>query len=254
MHETMPQRHKIERVRRETQRRSATVTAITALTPRMRRLTLTGTDLAGFESASYEDHIKLYFPLGSGGEETMSRNITPRRFDAAANSLDVDIALHDGPIGNWARDAEVGSPAWIGGPRGSYVIPMDFDWYLLVGDETALPAIGRRLEELPERCRVYVIAEVADAGEELLFTSRASVDITWLHRGPAEAGTASALPAALERFTPPPGDGFAWAACESDIAKQLRAQLVARGLPKEWLRVSGYWKRNADDVHETLND
>jgi NADPH-dependent ferric siderophore reductase len=248
-----PERHKIERVRRETRRRDVTIARITDLTPRMRRITLTG-DLTGFESASYDDHIKLFFPSADPSGETLARNITPRRSDAATNSLDVDIALHDGPIGNWARDAVVGAPAWIGGPRGSYIIPMDFDWYLLTGDETALPAIGRRLEELPAHARVFVIAEVADAAEEQRFDDRAATTVTWLHRGSDATSGASSLPGAVEQFTPPEGDGYIWVACESDAATQIRASLVARGFPKEWLRVSAYWKRNERDVHVTLND
>ena len=247
------QKHKIERVRRETRRRSVTIASITELTPRMRRITFTG-DLADFESASYDDHIKLYFPLHPGTDELLSRNITPRSFRPAGASLTVDIALHDGPIGNWARDAVAGAPAWIGGPRGSYVIPMDFDWYLLTGDETALPAIGRRLEELPDDARVFVIAEVADASEEQRFTTRPGTSITWLHRGGDAMSVASTLPQAVAAFTPPVGEGYVWVACESESATQIRSALVLRGLPKAWLRVAAYWKRNLGDVHETLND
>jgi NADPH-dependent ferric siderophore reductase len=253
--QTIEERHKIVRVRRETQRRSVSIARITELTPGMRRLTLGGDDLAGFESASYDDHIKLFFTDPSNPEQPISRNITPRRFDAAARTLDVDIALHDGPIANWARAAQPGAPAWVGGPRGSYVVPADFDWYLLVGDETALPAIGRRLEELPAGAHAYVIAEVADASAELAFTSAATIDITWLHRGTAEAGTTTALQSAVAGFTTPAaGDGYVWVACESDVAKAIRADLVGRGLNKDWLRVAAYWKRNTGDVHETLND
>jgi NADPH-dependent ferric siderophore reductase len=52
----------------------------------------------------------------------------------------------------------------------------------------------------------------------------------------------------------PPGDGYVWAAGESAVARGLRADFVARGVRREWLRVSAYWKRDAADVHETLND
>lgn len=245
-------RHQIERIRREPVRRSVHVAAIVGVTPQVRRLTLAGDELSGFESSSYDDHIKLYFPVASG--EPLSRNITPRRFDPVARTLDVDIAVHDGPIGNWARDAAVGSAAWVGGPRGSYVVPMDFDWYLLMGDETALPAIGRRLEELPEGARAIVFAEVAGPAEEQRFASRAATEITWLHRGAEAPGTTNLLQRALAPLALPPGDGYVWAACESAVARGLRADFVARGVRREWLRVSAYWKRDAADVHETLND
>jgi NADPH-dependent ferric siderophore reductase len=245
-------RHHIERVRRDVRRRAVTVAAVTDLTPRMRRITLAGDELDGFESTAYDDHIKLVFPLA--GAEPVARNITPRRFDPQARTLLVDIALHDGPIGNWARDAALGSPAWVGGPRGSYVVAADFDWYLFLGDETALPAIGRRLEELPASARAVVLVEVAEAAEEQPLPSRAAADVTWLHRGTAAPGTTTQLRDALSGLALPPGDGYVWAACEAEAAHTLRADLLARGVAREWLRVSAYWKRDRADVHETLND
>ncbi len=45
-------------------------------------------------------------------------------------------------------------PLDIGGPRGLAVVPDDFDWYWLIGDETALPAIGRFIEGPPSRLPV----------------------------------------------------------------------------------------------------
>ena len=101
-----------------------------------------------------EDHVKRFFPDGAapaGGEQPMAgRDYTPRRYDAASNTLEVDFVLHDaGPATRWATQAAVGQAMSIGGPRGSFIIPTTFDWHLLAGDDTALPAIGRRLAELP---------------------------------------------------------------------------------------------------------
>ena len=49
----------------------------------------------------------------------------------------------------WAAQATRVQRATIGGPRGSLVVAPDHDGHLLVGDGTALPAVTRRLEELP---------------------------------------------------------------------------------------------------------
>ena len=68
-------------------------------------------------------------------------------------------------------------------------IPLEFDWYLFIGDETALPAIGRRLEELPAGSHAVVIAEVEDAAEEQSFTSKAKLRIHWVHRHGAPLST-----------------------------------------------------------------
>ena len=67
-------------------------------------------------------------------------------------------------------------------PRGSFVVPDDFDWYLFIGDETALPAIGRRLEELRPGAKAIVVAAVAGPEEEQTFDSRANVTTIWVRR------------------------------------------------------------------------
>jgi len=78
--------------------------------------------------------------------------------------------------------AEPGQQLAVGGPRGSFVVPDDFDWYLFIGDETALPAIGRRLEELRGGVRAIVVAAVAGPEEEQSFDSRADVETVFVHR------------------------------------------------------------------------
>src|SRR6202035_5881739 len=104
-------------------------------------------------------------------------------YDAAASTLTIDFVLHsEGPATAWAAQARPGAFLGVGGPRGSFVIPDDFDWYLFAGDETALPAIGRRLEELPASARVLVVAEIADKEEEQRLTSGAAVEVRWLYR------------------------------------------------------------------------
>lgn len=264
--DTNPARHRIERVRHELKRRLLTVKRVARVTPRMVRVTLTGDDLPGFVSAGFDDHVKLFVPSADGtlsmavppGEAggPPMRDFTPRRYDAAANELDIDFAIHDaGPATDWAAKAEVGHQIGVGGPRGSFVIADDFDWYLFVGDETALPAIGRRLDELRPGVTAIVVAEVTDAAEEQQLTSRANVRVTWVHRGAREPGTTTLLDDALRAVALPGGEGYAWVACESLTAKRLRQILVdERGHPRGWIRASGYWRRGAVAVHDNFND
>lgn len=102
--------------------------------------------------ASFDDHIKLLLDVGDA--EPVRRDYTPRHFDVRAQELTLEFALHgDGPAAQWAAQAQPGHRATVAGPRGSFIIPMDYDWHLLVGDDTAIPAIARRLEELPSGAR-----------------------------------------------------------------------------------------------------
>lgn len=250
------------RVRHETKRRRLVVRDIRKLTPHMTRVTVGGDELAGFVSAGFDDHIKLFFPDAvsderdvNGDPKPVSRDYTPRRYDAAANTLEIDFAIHEaGPATQWAEQARVGDILNIGGPRGSLVIPTGFDWHLLIGDDTALPAIGRRLAELPRNARAVVLAEVDTAADEIAFEHSANASITWLHRNGAEIGSSHRLAEALRALEFPKGDYYAWVACESLTAKALRAQLVEMGANPKWLRAAGYWRRGAAAVHDTYND
>jgi NADPH-dependent ferric siderophore reductase len=247
------------RVRHEPRRRELEVKHVDKIAAHMLRVTLGG-DLAGFTSLGFDDHIKLFFPVApaaSGAEpHTLARDYTPRRYDAARNLLDIDFAIHDaGPATRWAETVKPGDALTIGGPRGSFIIPTNFDWHLLIGDETALPAIGRRLTELPLGTRVVVLAEVDGPADEIAFKTAADASVTFAHRDGAEAGASDVLAQTLKRMRLPPGDYYAWVACESLIAKALRVQLLAEhGANKKWMRAAGYWRRGAVAVHDTHDD
>ena len=262
------------RVRHESKLRLLQVRDVSRITPKLVRIVLGGEELRGFVSAAHDDHVKLFFPppgeerpvlptpspngpiFPEGAPRPAARDYTPRRYDAAANTLAIDFVLHgDGPATTWAAQARPGSWIGVGGPRGSFIVPDDFDWYLLIGDETALPAIGRRLEELPAGAHAVVVAEVADAGEEQHFDTRVRLRTHWLHRRGAAPGDASRLNEAVARLSLPAGDGYAWVACEAAVAKMLRRQLIeTHGLSKDRVKAAAYWKRGAVAVHETYDD
>jgi len=248
------------RVRHETKRRELEVLRVDKIAAHMIRITLGG-DLDGFTSLGFDDHVKLFFPqgpAGADGEVPMdSRDYTPRKYDPAAKTLDIEFVIHDaGPATRWAEQAQPGQILRIGGPRGSFVIPTTtFDWHLLIGDDTALPAIARRLTELPAGMRVVVLAEVDSAADQVPLETKTNATVTWVHRNGAEAGTTDVLAKALKGMTLPEGDYYAWVACESLTAKALRAQLIAdHGANPKWMRAAGYWRRGAVAVHDTHND
>ncbi|WP_211090139.1 siderophore-interacting protein [Pseudothauera nasutitermitis] len=235
---------------------------VVPLGPRMLRVTLAGEELEGFTSLAHDDHVKLFFPapgesrpprpevtpeglhFADGVEKPAARDYTPRRYDAQAGELDIDFVLHEeGVATDWARAARPGDWIGVGGPRGSQLFGAGFDWYLLAGDATALPAIARRLEELPAGAHVVAVIEVADAEDELPLASRADARVHWVHRA-ADELPGAALVRALGDLQLPAGKGFAWAACETETVQRLRDLLIeARGMPKDQVKVSAYWTR-----------
>jgi NADPH-dependent ferric siderophore reductase len=263
----------VQRVRHPLRFRLLQVTQVRELTPHLIRVTFTGDDLHDFVSASFDDHIKVFFPepgadkpalpeagpdgpVFPGGKRPLARDFTPRRYDQAARELDIEFAMHEaGPAATWAAQAKVGQYLGIGGPRGSLVIPTGFDWHLLIGDDTALPAIARRLEELPAGARAAAVLEVADASAKLEFSTRAELHVVWCFRSEAAERGEALLKAVRETYLPEDGEGYVWAAGESSTMRAVRYHLCSeRGVDKSRIRAASYWKMGAQAVHENLDD
>ncbi|AHL75452.1 FAD-binding protein [Stutzerimonas stutzeri] len=239
-------RHHIQRVRYELRRREVEVIRVEPLGRSFARITFRGEELADFESAGFDDHIKFIFEDGDG--ESVRRDYTPRAFDRDKRELMLEFALHgSGKACAWARAAKPGQKAVIGGPRGSRIVPMDYDWHLLVGDDSAMPAIARRLEELPADAHVLVIA-VAKANDRPPLSSAAQVQVQWVEHADALAPAVSAL-------VLPAGDGFAWGAGEASAMKAVRQVLVhEKQHPTSAMRVAAYWRQGSSDFHEELTE
>jgi NADPH-dependent ferric siderophore reductase len=232
----------IQRVRHELKLRELEVARIERLSPRFLAITFTGEVLADFTSLSFDDHVKLMFDAEG---TQVRRDYTPRRFSREARELTLEFALHgEGKASSWARQATVGQRALVGGPRGSMIIPLEASWHLLLGDATALPAIARRLEELPEGVRVHVFI-LADAGDDRLLPTRAQATVRWV-------ASNDELVDALAGLALSDGTGFAWAAGEAALMARVRKVLADKGLPRERTRVSAYWKRGELAHHENL--
>lgn len=240
--------HAIARLRHEVRRRAITLASVERLTPHMLRLTFASPELRGFVSAAPDDHVKLFFGAAM-------RDYTPRRFDPETGTLTIDFALHEaGPATRWAMEAKPGDILQIGGPRGSAVVPDDFDWYLLIGDETALPAIGRRIEELRPGVPVTSFVLVPEPADAQHFSTAASWSGHWIARGDS-TDDAALLLGALKDLTLPGGEGFVWIAAEAQAARAVRRHVVeVLGHPRVWVKAAGYWLRGVADAHERIDD
>ncbi len=260
-----------QRVRHPLRFRQLQVSRVERLTPHLVRITLAGDDLEGFVSLGFDDHVKLFFPdpvtgvlalptvgaegpVWPEGTRPTMRDYTPHHFDPAARTLQIDFALHQpgGPATEWAAQAQVGQTLGVGGPRGSLIVPTGFDWHLLVGDDTALPAIARRLAELPAGARGEVLIEVDGPADHIALPSAATLSVQWVHRSGAGPDALPLLDA-LRRTAMPAGVFHSWVGCESTQAKALRAYLTTECMANpQWIRASSYWRRGSADAHESL--
>lgn len=236
------------------------------ITPHMVRLVLGGDGAAGLDADEFTDHyVKLLFaPEGVSYAEPFdldriraelpreqwptSRTYTVREWNRAAGEMTIDFVVHgsEGLAGPWAAAVQPGETVRFLGPGGSYTPDPAADWHLLVGDESALPAIAASVERAPEGARMVVLLEVEGPDEELKIAAPPGADIVWLHRGERPFG--AALVTAVRALEFPPGDVHAFVHGEAGFVKELRRHLRQdRAIPRERLSISGYWRLGQND-------
>jgi NADPH-dependent ferric siderophore reductase len=236
-------------------RYAATVKRVAHLTPRMVRVTFTSPELADFAWNGPAAHIKLIFsqaaPAAPGVDapRPTMRTYTPRRFDRSTHELDVDFILHgEGPASLWAEQAAVGQSLTIAGPGRNYVIDPAAEWFLLAGDDTAIPAISTILETLPASASARVFIEVVDRQDEVEIPAHPNTVVTWLHRGADPSKAGAPLEASVRAYQMPPGSGRVYVACESGAMRRIRAHLLSeKTINREHLVTRGYWKQGSVD-------
>ena len=260
----LSQSEKVRRIRPKP--RLAEVVRVEHLTPHMVRVVFAGEELEGFTTRGPAEHLKVNFPpagesklvlpewgpegpiLLEGQRRPLNRTYTPRRWDRETGELVVDFLLHDeGPGSTWAQQARPGQLVAISHqPGGAYKVVAEANWYLIGGDEAALPAVGTLLEALPASCFAHVFVEVADGVEELQLESSAWFQVTWLHHGRAAGRVGRKLEEAVREFLFPEGDGRVWIGCEAGVMRDIRRHLLNdRGMDRAHIHTQGYWKYGA---------
>jgi len=227
----------------------------------MSRITLAGAELHGFDIGLPASSVRLLLPQSSGelvlpiwdgnqflfaeGGRPIIRTLTPVRFDPASLELDVEIVRHGhGPLSTWAELAKPGAQVAISGTgRGYEIAPSDRN-FLLLGDESALPAIGVLLIGLPALAAVQVVIEVSDLSARFDLPAHAGATVEW-NRLDDGALRGTSLITALSGAQSKP-DLRIWAAGEAASMQRIRRHLFDElGLPRSSAVVRGYWKHGA---------
>ncbi|KAM9866592.1 Vibriobactin utilization protein ViuB [Leucobacter aridicollis] len=254
------------------------VSRLTEVTSTMLRITLTGealdahTDQAGnvtpaFSSPGFDDDVRLLFPYPGDltpvlpeiehgrvtfapGRRPIARAYTVRRFDPTTRELDIDIVLHGtGVASTWASTASVGDVMYVVGPGKTVDLPSGADNYLILGDDTAIPAVARLLEELPDRATGEVLLSVPGKEYRYELQAPAGVRVRWINADAVASPTRSPLLVALEATTLPRENLAVWVAGEQAEVREIRRFLVQTWeLPRAAISFTGYWKRGQSGV------
>ncbi|MBU1359744.1 MAG: siderophore-interacting protein [Gammaproteobacteria bacterium] len=242
-------------VRRKPTLRAVKVRSLEDIGPRMRRVTFFGESLEGFGPPKPGSHIKLFFgdlapdwQPAPGQPRPLTRTYTPRYFDPVRRELVVDFVRHgEGVASEWVEHAQVGSALIVAGPGGGQVFPDDLRHLVLLADESALPAVGTILDNLPQTCLVTLFAEVESAADRYNPSLLASPDIRWLVRSPSRAAPGSLLLQAAHGLTLPAG-AMGWVACEAGAMRAIKNVLLnQRDVDQAQLVTRGYWKAGESD-------
>jgi NADPH-dependent ferric siderophore reductase len=230
----------------------------------MIRVVLGGDGLDGFDAGEFTDHyVKLQIPPAGAGYEPpfdvdevkagspreqwpRVRTYTVQEWDAARGELTIDFVVHGdtGVAGPWAARAQPGMLLQFQGPGGAYTPDPTAAWHLMLGDASVLPAISASLRRIPAGVPVHVLVEVEGPQEQRELDSPGELEATWVPTAGAGEPPARALSAALAALIFPPGRVHCFVHGEASSVRAIRRHLlVDRGLDRDGMSVSGYWKR-----------
>lgn len=243
------------------------------LTPDMVRITFAVTDPAALTDPGPDRYAKLFFPLPGQVRPAVPppvdeiagvmswyrqylampdeirppmRTYTIRALRSGLGELDIDFVLHPdaaGPASAWAAAAAPGHEiGLLCPPRALYCPPRADAWQLLIGDETAIPAIGAIIEHLAAGTVLRAYVEIAGPAHEHRFTTRGESRVVWVHRGARPRGAAVLDAVRAAEF--PAGAAYAWISGEAGLVKSVRRHLVGeRGIDRHAITFTGYWRQ-----------
>lgn len=251
-----------KRVRNELCFRSLRVSMKQVIAEKFWRVTFEHSDLAGFHSAGFDDHIKVFFPtklneslkkprvteqgiVWSVGQQPLNRDYTPLDFDGGSR-LVLDFFQHEGGAASaWAEVAEEGQELVMGGPKGSLIVPNSYSTQLYICDETGLPALSRRLLEIKEKNIALFIFADPRVVAEYLTDINTGLQVTILPAFTKVNKDFSLLFEQLAAMPMPENDTFCWITGEGKTVKMLSEYLIEqRQCRPELVRAVAYWHQH----------
>jgi NADPH-dependent ferric siderophore reductase len=248
-----------------------TVVGTAQITRNVRQLTFGGGDLSTFTPAAADQYLYVLAPppgrteltIDAGfsweqyetmppDEQPVGAYYTVRRWRPDVAELDMLFVLHgqdgsdaDGPASAWAARAAPGDPVALWGPRTAFDPPGGTEWFLLVADDTGLPAVAAIIESVPATTPIVVVAEVDSEADRQPVPPGDNVTVQWRFRRGVPAGRTTHLVDAVRELDWPSGPGYAWGGAESRCITAVRQHVRGeRGMPREAVSMTGYWRHD----------
>ncbi|WED22545.1 siderophore-interacting protein [Vibrio sp. JC009] len=241
----------------------ATVVSASLVTPNMQQIVFQSESFADFPDECEGGYIKLMFNKEGGvdlssleeGSRPFMRTYTIKKFNKAEKSIEVQFVRHitESPEGgfacNWAFEAQKGDSISIAGPGIIQGLNHDADWFFLVADMTALPAMSVKLKNLPAGAKGYAVVEVNSADDKQTLEAPEGIEIEWLIK---DDESAIADVAKGKKWLD--GEASVWSACEFDSMRSLREYFRnERDVQRGNSYISSYWKNGVtEDGHKVI--
>lgn len=239
-----------------------TVARTAEVSPNLREITFAGgfdgveplgADQFFYLAVPHHDDVVIAPGFSMGDIDQLGDDVRPatayytvRRWRPEADEIDMWFVRHDhaGGVSRWAASAEPGHVVAMWGPRRGFDPPPGTTSYLLVADETGLPAVAAILEELGDGTTADVVIETVDADHHVPLAGGPAVRTVWVHRGDDPPGTGDRLLAAVHDLGVTAGGRYAFGAAESRQVTAVRRYLRNEiGMPGTHVRMTGYWRR-----------
>lgn len=235
------------------------VNAKTQLSPNMIRIQLQGSALENFPQGAEGGYVKLLFPQlentdSNDDNKPRMRSYTVRSFDAEALTLELDFVAHgdNGPASAWALSCELGDEIALIGPGLVKLPDFSSDWFFLVGDMTALPALSVIAERLPEDAKGYLVVELISLEDKPDLVLPKGVELVCVIN-PDQENINRLLVDKVLSLPWFEGDAFVWSACEMSSMRHLRDYFLhEKQVAKNHIYISSYWKMGVSDEGHKL--
>jgi NADPH-dependent ferric siderophore reductase len=221
--------------------------------------------------AATDKYVKLYFARAELGlvppfdldelRQTLApedlpvlRTYTVRSVDYVARTIAIDFVVHgdEGIAGPWAASAQPGDLLATSSPGGMYSPDSDPGIeHLLLGDDSAIPAIAAALEAMTPTARGLALIEVTNSADEIPLAHPENVELRWVHResggrhsagSPETAVAGTALVASVQDLPAATRPVQVFAHGERGAMNALRAILQdGWGIERRALALSAYW-------------
>ncbi|NMD59539.1 UNVERIFIED_ORG: NADPH-dependent ferric siderophore reductase [Nocardia globerula] len=253
---------------------SAQVVANKRISPTFIRITIAGEELGTITPMGADHWFRLFIPQAGQSElrlpsaannlwyaqylvmskdtRPVVRNYTIREYRPAGSGLfgdtaeiDIDFAFHGdiGPASAWADTASSGDKVALLDEGCIYNPTPDCTWQLLVGDESALPAIAGILETADADLRAEVFIEVPNVEDKQDLPQLAHVNVHWIIREDTDTKPGALALEAVRAAELPEGPSYTFVAGEQALTTGLRRHLVNdRKFPKTDITFTGFWR------------